>query len=122
MPTIAAVATEPRRPDAASQSLFQFTTTSLHARLLPAAGCASSRQPADAMRIQAVDVEAIGGLGRTRGLGIGAARVLQAGRDASFLVDGKDVPVRLAKRQKEPRQPQQDLAQKRPLGEAVRRR
>ena len=43
------------------------------------------------MRVQAVDVDAIGGLGRTGGLGIGPARVLQAFCDATVLVEAERI-------------------------------
>src|ERR1700704_6374940 len=55
----------------------------------------TTRQPAERARLQAVDVEPVRGLGRSRRVE-GAARVLQVGGDAALLVDREDVPVRLA--------------------------
>src|SRR4051794_7348351 len=79
-------------------------------RDLPAEGgqriiSSSSWKPADPMRVQTLDVEAIGGLGDTCSLGIGSAWVLQIGCDATILVDGEHVTVRMPERQKEPREP-----------------
>src|SRR5262245_28870196 len=72
--------------------------------------------------MQTVDVEAVRGLGRTCGLGIGTARVLQVNRDAAVLVDRENVPIGLSKRQYEPRQPQHYLSKEWPVGEVVCRR